>query len=488
MYSKNPVTQKLDSYAFQSDLEKVDKLILKAGERGNVSSGTITLVEEAEVAAGGAATAASGAREAVDKLNTEDIPTAQGQYTAMYDKVYGSPSDPGGLEGAVKETCETVQGNEPVVAGVVGVTEKNTGDMNAFLDSYVATTVRIADPDQLQEIGAMAHEVNGDVYPYSHCETASELAAAGFVCSAEMNEDAVDSQGKAYKNNLMSFNDIDGGLQGTQNVHSWSIPLPSLRDVDIYLPLANRFVNIESFDGALPNLVNGGCFFYNTNLSEWTAELPSLVSGAGDSADGEGMFCNTDLSSWDVALPRLKYGWGMFYGCKKLVSFETPLPRLIDGTVMFTNCTSLTDCNITLPSLENGTDMFAGCTSLGVVGFTLPSLKKGSFMFDMCKIEFESACNILNSLPNVNGDAESDKTFTIGMLGAKQDGTTDGTCCLELTPVGSPYSFKRKDALKAAVKKAKEQNGWGGEDGSAFVEQYYYPDGTLIVSVDPSLD
>lgn len=44
MYSKNPVTQKLDSYAFQSDLERVDKLILKAGERGNVSPGTITLV------------------------------------------------------------------------------------------------------------------------------------------------------------------------------------------------------------------------------------------------------------------------------------------------------------------------------------------------------------------------------------------------------------------------------------------------------------
>lgn len=82
------------------------------------------------------------------------------------------------------------------------------------------------------------------------------------------------------------------------------------------------------------------------------------------------------------------------------------------------------------------------------------------YMFQGCHLHYDSAVNILDSIPNVTNESSSDKTITVGMLGALSSTICDVNCCLEPADDGSGYTFKRRAGVVAAIKKAKNEKGW----------------------------
>ena len=65
------------------------------------------------------------------------------------------------------------------------------------------------------------------------------------------------------------------------------------------------FAPLNRFTGALPNLQDGNCMFYNSGLTSWDMELPSLTSASW-------MFRYSKLTEWHIDLPNLTNNGAMF--------------------------------------------------------------------------------------------------------------------------------------------------------------------------------
>ena len=132
-------------------------------------------------------------------------------------------------------------------------------------------------------------------------------------------------------------------------------------------------------------LMDGDFMFYNTDLSQFSSDLSSLVNGAY-------MFSNCrNLTNFENDLPSLITGEYMFDTCDNLTTFASDLSSLTDGDYMFGYCTNLELFYGDLSSLKSGDGMFACCNKLTTFTSDLSSLTTGQHMFYWCKLpEFTS--------------------------------------------------------------------------------------------------
>ena len=153
----------------------------------------------------------------------------------------------------------------------------------------------------------------------------------------------------------------------------------------------------------------------------------------------------------DFRFPKLTRLQGNFYKCEELKEVTLDISNLVRCEGEFEGCFKLSDVNlrgitsyykegvkvilgkddynkvygdiknIGIPHLIYGEKMFQGCSSLTSFNYPLPSLLFGQNMFSGCRLDAESVCTILNSLPNISTitkdssdiDSETEKLQTI---------------------------------------------------------------------------
>ena len=134
----------------------------------------------------------------------------------------------------------------------------------------------------------------------------------------------------------------------------------------------------------------------------------------------------------DFRFPKLTRLQSNFYKCEELKEVTLDISNLVRCEGEFEGCFKLTDVklrgitsyykegdkvilgkddyetiygnieNIGIPHLIYGEKMFQGCSSLTSFNYPLPSLLFGQNMFSGCKLDAESVCTILNSLPDIS--------------------------------------------------------------------------------------
>ena len=153
----------------------------------------------------------------------------------------------------------------------------------------------------------------------------------------------------------------------------------------------------------------------------------------------------------DFRFPKLTRLQSNFYKCEELKEVTLDISNLVRCEGDFEGCFKLSDVklrgitsyykegvkailgeddydkvygdieNIGIPHLIYGEKMFQGCSSLTSFNYPLPSLLFGQNMFSGCRLDAESVCTILNSLPNISTitkdssdiDSETEKLQTI---------------------------------------------------------------------------
>lgn len=188
----------------------------------------------------------------------------------------------------------------------------------------------------------------------------------------------------------------------------------------------------------LATLRDGSYLFYgNTNVTNWTADMPNLVKG-------NCMFQNSgNLASFSGNLQKLHNGSRMFYGCRKLKTFKSNFSSLTNGYNMFILCpfttwamelpqlqsgsqmfqeTQLVTFIADLPKLTAGSYMFNHCYNLMKFRGTLSSLSTGGNMFDQCKLDARSVLCIISSIPTW---ASGSHPLTIGCGCSNDDESKD---------------------------------------------------------------
>ena len=134
----------------------------------------------------------------------------------------------------------------------------------------------------------------------------------------------------------------------------------------------------------------------------------------------------------DFRFPKLTRLQSNFYKCEELKEVTLDISNLVRCEGEFEGCFNLKDvklCGITsyykegvkvilgkddygdvygktenigIPHLIYGEKMFQGCSSLTSFNYPLPSLLFGQNMFSGCRLDAESVCTILNSLPDIH--------------------------------------------------------------------------------------
>lgn len=148
--------------------------------------------------------------------------------------------------------------------------------------------------------------------------------------------------------------------------------------------------NVTNWTADMPNLVNAQGMFHASSITSFNGNLKN-VKGARD------MFCLTKLSNFSADLSLLSEGITMFLGCS-LKSWNTKLPNLSSAIHMFQyNPLSIFDED--LPKLSSAGALFYGCGKLTKFRGTLPSLSSGDSMFYGCKLDARSVLCIISSVP-----------------------------------------------------------------------------------------
>ena len=242
---------------------------------------------------------------------------------------------------------------------------------------------------------------------------------------------------KTFSSDLSSLTNGRYMFDGCTNLTSFNGDLSSLTNgYEMFRDCTK--LNSFNYKNGLQKIENGYCMFYNTELSEFNAELPNLKNASWmffscpltsfnsdlpSLTDGTHMFkCCGSLTSFKSDLSSLTNGYEMFYSCSQLNSFSADLPSLTYGVDMFNNCTNLTSFYSDLPSLTNGhgmfkycenlnsftsdlsslTDgywMFGDCSKLTSFNSSLSSLTDGYWMFGGCKLDAPSVANIIHFIP-----------------------------------------------------------------------------------------
>ena len=193
-------------------------------------------------------------------------------------------------------------------------------------------------------------------------------------------------------------------------------------------------------DVNLATLRDGRRLFHNnTNITNWTVDMPNLENGLG-------MFQNnTNLTSFTGNLDSLENGYYMFYYSSQLTSFVSSLPSLKNGTSMFIICNLSKDWSIEMPNLETapwmfqanmnfkrflvdlpnlvkGESMFTGAQQLIHFRGILPKLSDGKRMFGSCRLDSRSVLCIISSVPTWTS---GEHLLTIGCACSDDDESKD---------------------------------------------------------------
>lgn len=157
----------------------------------------------------------------------------------------------------------------------------------------------------------------------------------------------------------------------------------------------NMFSNclkLEDFAGKLTSLSIGKSMFYNTNLAEFTEDLPSLTDSSTGGYFPGGMFSQCEnLKLFSSNMGKLTTYSGMFDGTS-LNTFRTNKINTTDTGATFMSSIGLTSskstlCNFycDLPMMTNTNNMFADFTSLEIVQGDFHNVISANNMFYNCK-------------------------------------------------------------------------------------------------------
>lgn len=233
MYTKNPITEKLESFAYKSDIARLlAKLNMVSGATGDESE----VILEANAALSSASTADS--KHATAQADIANATNFLGQYETSRQ---AAATEIGTIENGdatnLGYAAITAKSNAAKAKATGTVTTKNNtnaANLKKLVDCFVNHTVRIADLDLLHGIGTMANTVDKTDYKYAACENAADLAHAdGAVGTAPTYY----FSGPEYKENLMSLASLErcrthDDLGGRRpDVTTWTSDLPSLVDI-----------------------------------------------------------------------------------------------------------------------------------------------------------------------------------------------------------------------------------------------------------------
>lgn len=233
MYTKNPITEKLESFAYKSDIARLlERLNKVSGSTGDESE----VILEANAALSSAATADSKHTTA-----QSDMADAQGYLEQYETSRQAAATEIGTIENGdttnLGYAAITAKSNAAKTKATGTVTTKNNtnaANLKKLVGCFVNHTVRIADLDLLHGIGTMANTVDKTAYKYAACENADDLAHAD---GAQGTALTYFFSGPEYKENLMSLaslercmaHDDPGGYR--PDVTTWTSDLPSLVDI-----------------------------------------------------------------------------------------------------------------------------------------------------------------------------------------------------------------------------------------------------------------
>lgn len=233
MYTKNPITEKLESFAYKSDiarlLARLNKVSGATGDESEVILEANAALSSASMADGKHATAQSDMSDAQSYLEMYET-SRQAAATEIGTIENGDTTNLG-------YAAITAKSNAAVEKATGTVTTKNNtnaANLKKLVDCFVNHTVRIADLDLLHGIGNMANAVDKTAYKYAACENADDLAHADGV---QVTAPTYYFSGPEYKENLMSLatlercraHDDPGGYR--PDVTTWTSDLPSLVDI-----------------------------------------------------------------------------------------------------------------------------------------------------------------------------------------------------------------------------------------------------------------
>lgn len=176
-------------------------------------------------------------------------------------------------------------------------------------------------------------------------------------------------------------------IDKTKGKVATDVNLATLRDGS-YLFHGNT--NVTNWTADMPNLVNGWSMFNQSSISSFKGDLSKLQSASS-------MFRNSRISNFSSNLSSLKNGVEMFLGAW-LKFWNTKLPNLSSAAHML-QYSSFTEFNEDLPKLIGGDNMFHYCNKLTKFRGTLPSLSTGGGMFAQCKLDARSILCIISSVP-----------------------------------------------------------------------------------------
>lgn len=349
MYTKNPITEKLESFAYKSDIARLLARLNKvSGTTGDESE----IILEANAALSSAATAESKhATAQADMANaTNFLEQYETSRQAAATEIDTIEKGDGTNLGYATITAKSNAAKTKATGTVTTKNNTNAANLKRLVKCFVNHTVRIADLDLLHGIGTMANTVDKTAYKYAACENADDLwAADGHAGEINAYFFNGDTEGK-YDKNLMSLNDT---------------------------------TNCYTHDGM------------SADVTVWNSDLPSLTQ------DKATMFAHGPLIEFNGELPNLKSGNRMFHECTSLTAFNHELPSLTDGTHMFGNCgeniTVYWEGPTSMPHLINGEEMFSRSPNLRSLNIALPELECGKGMFNWCS----SFVNGPTSLPKL---------------------------------------------------------------------------------------
>lgn len=384
MYSKNPITKKVEANIYLSDILNAEKRIsvLEGAGGGEALDIATQAKESAQNALDILSIPEIGV---VDKSNTakqeaQTIKTTASGYktTALNanDKVFGTSAENPGAQKIVQQMSQDIasanDSSSKTKVTLLG-TNFSTGPGISLLDCFVNTSIHLADLDLLHEVGATAHDLNPSAYPFSHFTdidnsvfgpgpSGYEPGPSGYEPGPTGYEPGPSEYafGPTLSANLMSAQSASADLS---HIGSWESDLPSLTTSENFK--FTSLSKLDSFTGMLPNLVIGTEMFKDVQSAFRTGpqSLPSLVDG-------------TD----------------MFNGCTRLTNAPYELPSLVDGTRMYKfagkdiiyteTLTTYFNGPTLLPNLEDGTDMFNSALLSNLVPESLPSLEIGVRMYN----------------------------------------------------------------------------------------------------------
>ena len=132
--------------------------------------------------------------------------------------------------------------------------------------------MKVADIDDLQEVGRLAHERDPQKYPYTHL---TSLTTTSYVAGNPLYDILHDGRTVFDGPPLLALKTADNVLFcNSTAVEEWHTDMPSLTRVGNFV--GGRFAALRRFTGSLSNLVNGNGMFMNSHLESWYVGLANL--------------------------------------------------------------------------------------------------------------------------------------------------------------------------------------------------------------------